>query len=364
MDAPFEKKASTISRIGLSKGRASASKEMLPTISFVVTNYNYGDFLNRCVQSIFNQNYPNIECIVIDDASTDNSVQIIHALEVPEGVRFERVINPHNIGQAASCVVGFRHSTGDYVGFIDADDELLPDYACAHLLAHFKSRKPVGFSSCDMLVLVDEKIILETVFNHHSYNFDTRLISSEDTLPIAPEIEQFFACTPKFNMRYVRRECLTWPWSPTSGTVYRRDALALFIDNDDLPTLNYAADAYFHFALNSLCGSVLIDSQFAKYHVHRRNFFAQCGYLYGLRHFDHKRDFGGDAAYLAMKHIVRNFEFFAYKMHHITDLNVALKTLARKAGSYSKLSKFAFSVFVRLLELRWRLTLRSLGDRV
>ena len=61
----------------------------LPTISFVVTNYNYGE-LGRCLKSIFNQKYPNLECVLVDDASTDNSAEIINAIEPPARRHFYR----------------------------------------------------------------------------------------------------------------------------------------------------------------------------------------------------------------------------------------------------------------------------------
>jgi glycosyltransferase involved in cell wall biosynthesis len=339
------------------------SDESLPTISFVVTNYNYGEYLTRVLGSIFNQRYPKIECVIVDDASTDASVDIIRKISAPAHVNLITVFNPKNIGQACSCVEGFRRTTGEFVAFIDADDELYPDYAAAHIGAHLTIRKPVGFSSCDLAIFVDERMVVGTIFEGPDSGKSTEPITPSGVLATSAGIAPFFSDLPHYGLRYVKRDTLSWPWSPTSGNVYRRDALSLFVGNESLKSLRYSADAYFNFAINSLCSSVLIDKAFGIYHVHRRNYFAQSALLFGIRCFDVRRDAGSDAAYLALKHIVENFELFADKVSSIVDLNRAMRTLARKAAQSTSLSKYAFSILVKVLAAKWRFELRGLTSR-
>jgi glycosyltransferase involved in cell wall biosynthesis len=338
-----------------------ASKNLLPTISFVVTNYNYGEFLNRCVQSIFAQSYKKIECVIVDDASSDNSTEVIRAIEAPEHVTLAKVFNNENLGQAASCALGFKHTVGEYVAFIDADDELYPDYALAHIRTHLTIRRPVGFSSSDMTVVVDSRVVASTMFVEDCFERLTEKVEESEFLSISPAIAPFFVDLPNFSLRYVDRKAIKWPWAPTSGNVYRRDALSLFVENDELTELEYSADAYFNFGINSLCGSVLIDRAFSMYHIHRRNYFAQSALLHGIRSFDARRDFGTDAAYLALRHIIRHFEFFAWKVALIGDLNRALSTLTRKAAQSTKLSKLGLALLVKVLASRWRFQMRGLG---
>src|SRR6201999_2902802 len=107
---------------------------------------------------------------------------------------------------------------------------------------------------------------------------------------------------------------LIWPWAPTSGNVYRRDAVALFLDNSEIGKLPYATDAYLNYGINSLTGSVFIDEVFGIYHVHKRNYFAQSASLSGLRSFDSSRDFGAFAARFALEHMIRRFDFFFEKV--------------------------------------------------
>jgi glycosyltransferase involved in cell wall biosynthesis len=363
----FSNRAPAISRLISATAKIELeqvpSDESLPTISFVVTNYNYGEYLTRVVGSIFNQRYPKIECVIVDDASTDASIDIIRKISAPAHVSLITVFNPKNIGQACACVEGFRHTTGDFVAFIDADDELYPDYAAAHIGAHLTIRKPVGFSSCDLAIFVDEHMVVGTVLEESDSGKSTNPIAQSDLVVLNAGIAPFFSELPRYGLRYVDRKTLSWVWSPTSGNVYRRDALSLFVGNESLKSLRYSADAYFNFAINSLCSSVLIDNAFGIYHVHQRNYFAQSALLFGIRSFDVRRDAGSDAAYLALKHIVENFEFFADKVISIIDLNRAMRTLARKAAQSMSLSKYAFSILVKALATKWRFELRGLTSR-
>jgi glycosyltransferase involved in cell wall biosynthesis len=99
--------------------------------SIVITNYNYGRFLDDAIRSALAQTFANTEAIVVDDGSTDGSREIITSY----GDRILAVFNEHR-GQAASFNAGFRASSGDVVCFLDADDLLLPR-AIEEALPHF-----------------------------------------------------------------------------------------------------------------------------------------------------------------------------------------------------------------------------------
>lgn len=91
-------------------------------VSIVISNYNYGRFLPEAIDSALSQTYPNIEIIVADDGSTDDSREIIESY----GDRIIAVLKD-NGGQASACNAGFRASKGEVVIFLDADDALLAD---------------------------------------------------------------------------------------------------------------------------------------------------------------------------------------------------------------------------------------------
>jgi len=91
-----------------------------PMISVIIPCHNAGRFLGETIESVLAQRYPNVEIIVVDDGSTDNSAAT--AARYPQ----VRCLRQRNAGVAAARNTGLRHSTGAYIVFLDHDDRLLP----------------------------------------------------------------------------------------------------------------------------------------------------------------------------------------------------------------------------------------------
>jgi len=92
-----------------------------PLVSVIITNYNYARFLNEAIASALGQTYPNIEVIVVDDGSTDESVLVAKKHPV-------RVIEQPNSGVARARNRGAAEARGEYIVFLDADDVLQPTF--------------------------------------------------------------------------------------------------------------------------------------------------------------------------------------------------------------------------------------------
>lgn len=93
-----------------------------PLVSILINNYNYGRFIAEAIDSALNQTYSNLEIIVVDDGSTDNSHEIIQ--------KYEGKIIPilkENGGQASAFNVGFAASQGEIICFLDSDDLFSPE---------------------------------------------------------------------------------------------------------------------------------------------------------------------------------------------------------------------------------------------
>jgi glycosyltransferase involved in cell wall biosynthesis len=91
-------------------------------VTVIIPVYNAEKFLRDSVNSILNQSYKNIEIIIVNDGSTDNSYNIlISEFSILPNII---IINSINKGQSAACNLGFKFSTGEYIKFFDADDIL------------------------------------------------------------------------------------------------------------------------------------------------------------------------------------------------------------------------------------------------
>ena len=93
-------------------------------VSIITPSYNQGKFLEQTIQSVLNQTYRNIEYLVIDGGSTDNSVDIIKKYE--ENIAYW--ISKSDNGQADAINKGFKLAKGDLVCWVNSDDILYPNY--------------------------------------------------------------------------------------------------------------------------------------------------------------------------------------------------------------------------------------------
>jgi glycosyltransferase involved in cell wall biosynthesis len=92
-----------------------------PLVTVVIPCYNQAHFLREAIESVHSQTYRNFEIIVIDDGSTDNTSEVASRYEQV------RLLRQENRGLAGARNTGIRHSEGDYLVFLDADDRLLPE---------------------------------------------------------------------------------------------------------------------------------------------------------------------------------------------------------------------------------------------
>lgn len=114
-----------------------------PLVSIVIPIYNYGLVLNRTLASVFESSYKNIEIIIVDDGSTNDYVLMkLEKLKTHPNIT---VIHQTNSGPSSARNTGIKHSTGEFILPLDADDMIKPDYirSCVSVLNNNKNVSPV-----------------------------------------------------------------------------------------------------------------------------------------------------------------------------------------------------------------------------
>ena len=206
--------------------KPSSSADNFPGVSIVVPAYNYARYLPFAVESARNQDYPNVEVVVIDDGSTDDTAEVMKQFGSPV-----RYIHQENAGLSAARNSGIREASNDFILFLDADDELLPGMLRQMMEAFQGLESGYGMMGCDR-ILIDadgkkiatptpsepegevsaEDILMRTRFSPTGAlcrkevfdkvgNFDTTLRSTEDR-------DMWIRIAEQYRVYYLDRELI------------------------------------------------------------------------------------------------------------------------------------------------------------
>lgn len=112
------------------------SNQILPKISLVTPSFNQGHYIEKTIQSVLNQNYPNLEYFIQDGNSSDNTVDVIKNYEAKlTGWKSEK-----DNGQSQAINLGFAQTSGEIMGWLNSDDLLLPGALAA--VANYFNQHP------------------------------------------------------------------------------------------------------------------------------------------------------------------------------------------------------------------------------
>ncbi|MEH2163998.1 MAG: glycosyltransferase family 2 protein [Nostoc sp.] len=184
--------------------------------SCLINNYNYAGFLSEAIESALNQTVEFDEIIIVDDASTDHSAEVIAKFIQKNNVKY--ILKQKNQGQLSSFNEGFLAATGDILFFLDADDIYEPEYLETAL--NFYDRR----SECDFIFCAYKKFgAIEGIFQTDVVDLDLGysvirtfytgewIGSITSTLSIRREIISKFLPIPYIEDWRVRADdCLVW----------------------------------------------------------------------------------------------------------------------------------------------------------
>jgi glycosyltransferase involved in cell wall biosynthesis len=254
-----------------------------PLVSLVLINWNYAAYVGEAIRSIENQDYPNLEILVVDNGSTDASRSVI-ADCVGDNGRARIIHLEKNLGQLGAFLDVFSQIKGDFLTVVDADDVLCPNFVSSHLQVHLALPRSIAFTSSNVVEMAADGCTLTGGYagfgtTREPLNRGLRPIDAALRLPTISEADYLrldqSTCTYSGASR--------WIWGPGSSNVYRRSVLALVHQPPKQRSYFRAVDSY----LNPLCqilgGSALIDRHLSAYRIHDANYFAARESVHGLK---------------------------------------------------------------------------------
>lgn len=136
-------------------------KEKLPKLSIIVPVFNTAKYIEKCLDSLLKQEYPNIEIIVVEDKSTDNSRKVLKKYEDNEKIKI--FYNENNSGLSYVRNKALENATGDYIGYIDSDD-----YIDSNFYSNMMNR--IIKENADMAIS-DMKVVFENQNNREVIDY-------------------------------------------------------------------------------------------------------------------------------------------------------------------------------------------------
>jgi glycosyltransferase involved in cell wall biosynthesis len=266
------------------------SDAKLPDISVVVTCFNCRDYIGDAIRSVARQTLRDFECVIVDDASTDDSAEVVgHTLDELGDPRFSQIRLDKNVGQTGATRRGLAATKATFVCFLDSDDLWNPDFLERHLAAHLNESYAVGFTACNARLIDGQgKLIAGCV-----YWFGKERASADRDRAFAP-IDP--ARIPKLDTagrsavwqkqtpyRLYTKRVVHWVWVSTSSMMFRRSLIDLVFPEDD-ETFRLHMDFYVVVMAQMVAGSLLIDEALYSYRQHDRNSAADNPVLGGRLH--------------------------------------------------------------------------------
>lgn len=174
-------------------------------VSIIVASYNHAGYLERRMESLLGQTYQNIEVLVIDDCSTDNSLDVLRKYESCSGVQL--VARNENGGWVVVFNQGTEMSAGEFILFANCDDECDPTMV-ERLVEGMRANPSAGICYCRSLLIDEEGHPLGDDFSGRERTFRARCAT--DVLLDKNEMQRFLldSCViPNTSAALIRRAC-------------------------------------------------------------------------------------------------------------------------------------------------------------
>jgi glycosyltransferase involved in cell wall biosynthesis len=158
----------TIDDIGVGNGASAGQngKDGAPAISIIIPVFNYGRFIGTAIESILSQDFTDVEMIIINNASTDNTDEVVKKYCGDKRIRY--IVNESNLGVCASGRIGLSSARASYLIYLSADDFLLPG-ALSRLHGAITSDDAIDFVYGKYLFVDKDNNVTNDKVNHPAW---------------------------------------------------------------------------------------------------------------------------------------------------------------------------------------------------
>lgn len=315
----------------------------LPSISVVVTCYNCRDYIADAVRSVAHQTLRDFDCVVVDDASTDDSAAVVQrTLDELADSRFRLIRLEKNVGQTGATRRGLAETQAMFVCFLDSDDLWNADFLERHLAAHLNESYAVGFTACNArLINGRDELIAGGMYwfgrDRARVDRDQAFVPIDvarvPKLDAAQGTAKWQGQTP---YRLYTKRVVHWVWVSTSSMMFRRSLIDLVFPEDD-EAFRLHMDFYIVVMAQMVAGSLLIDEALYSYRLHGRNGAADNPVLGGRLHLS-SRNWGNTYSVMLdrmLDAMIRDRERFVTALGDRQYRRMVLRMRAARAGPLS-----------------------------
>ena len=208
-------------------------------VSCIITTYNRANLLSRAINSVLNQTYKLLECIVVDDASTDFTSEVVKAYSNDPRLLYVR--HKKNKHLSATRNTGIRSSQGGLIAFLDDDDEWLPDKIEKQVNCFVSASPNVGLVYCWFDVYRNTKVIGTRRPKLRGYIFDNLLVSQPlgngSTLLVRREVIEHVGCFDESLKRGIDGDFIRRVGQYYEIEVVQEVLVHYFVDHDGNPRI-------------------------------------------------------------------------------------------------------------------------------
>lgn len=236
----------------------------MTNVSVIIPAYNQAHFIGRAIQSVLDQTYQDFEIIVVDDGSTDNTAEVVHGFE-DSRIRY---LFQENQGLSAARNKGLRLAQGEFISFLDSDDEFLP-HKLELLLEDLSNKPHVGMTSGQAVPIDENGNQIGNIFNRPIPN-PVELLLFGNPLHVGSVLlrRSWFDLVGEFDeklasyedwdlwLRLAQAGC-NFSWVPQPVSLYRFHRAQMTRSGDQMTTATFAV-------LNKLFSNPHLEGEWGK----------------------------------------------------------------------------------------------------